>query len=475
MTVPDRPLLQLADLHGSLSDPLLDAMNFLNEVTTRYPEAISFAPGRPYEGFFEVGQVHEYLDAYLDHLRTESGLDESRIRTEIFQYGRTKGVIHGLLARTLAHDEDIHVAPEALVLTVGAQEGMLLVLRALFAEPEDVLLVSSPCYIGITGAARMLDVEYVPVPERADGVPDPEAVARIAGRVRAAGRRPRAFYLVPDFANPSGSSMPVPERERLLQVAAEQDLLVVEDNPYGFFSLEAAFRPTLKSLDRDCRVVYLGSFAKTCFPGARLGYAIADQPVAGSDGRVSLLADELAKLKSMVTVNTPSLSQAVIGGMLVRSGCRLRQANEKAAAFYADNMRTLLSELERHFPEAARERLGVHWNSPEGGFFAVVAVPFAADDAAMERCARDYGVLWTPMAGFYPQGGGERLLRLSCSYLDTRGIAEGVRRLATFIKDTAIKDTAIKDTAIKDTAIEETAIAEAGAAAGRTPEAATPV
>jgi (S)-3,5-dihydroxyphenylglycine transaminase len=435
--MPAEPLLRLADLHGSLSDPLLDAMNFLNEVTMRYPEAISFAPGRPYEGFFEVEQVHDYLDAYLRYLRTESGLDETRVRTAIFQYGRTKGIIHDLLARTLANDEDIHVAPEALVLTVGAQEGMLLVLRTLFAAPEDVLLVSSPCYIGITGAARMLDVDHVPVPERADGVPDPEAVVRIAAQVRAEGRRPKAFYLVPGFANPSGSSMPVPERERLLRVAAEQDLLIIEDNPYGFFSLEAAFRPTLKSLDRDGRVVYLGSFAKTCFPGARLGYAIADQPVAGPDGGTSLLADELAKLKSMTTVNTPSLSQAVIGGMLVRSGCRLRRANEKAAAFYADNMRTLLSELERHFPAAGRERFGVGWNRPEGGFFAVVDVPFAADDAAMERCARDHGVLWTPMAGFYPQGGGERRLRLSCSYLDSHGIVEGVRRLAAFIKDTA--------------------------------------
>src|SRR5215469_13888052 len=104
-------MLSANALHGSVADPLLESMNFLNEVTTRYPEAISFAPGRPYEGFFEVEQVHEYIDAYLDHLRSESGLDEAWIRTAIFQYGRTKGVIHKLLARTLANDEGIHVDP----------------------------------------------------------------------------------------------------------------------------------------------------------------------------------------------------------------------------------------------------------------------------------------------------------------------------------------------------------------------------
>lgn len=427
--------IPLGELHGSLADPLLDAMNFLNEVTLRYPQAVSFAPGRPYEGFFDPADIPAYLDTYLGHLREECGLTEDQVRTEIFQYGRTKGSIGGLIARTLANDEELTVDPQALVVTVGAQEGMLLTLRALCADSDDVLLVSSPCYIGITGAARMLDITTVPVPERtAGGGPDPEVLAQVAREVRATGRRPRAFYVVPDFANPSGTSMPVAARERLLQVACEERLLVIEDNPYGFFARDGLRRPTLKSLDRTARVVYLGSFAKTCFPGARVGYVIADQQVAAPDGGRSLLADQLAKLKSMTTVNTPALSQAVIGGMLIRHGFRLRAANARATGFYADTMQTLLAELERQFPAAERERLGVGWNTPEGGFFAVLTLPFAADEKAMERCAREYGVLWTPMAGFYPQGGGERLLRLSCSYLTSDQISDGVQRLASFIR-----------------------------------------
>jgi len=426
-------VLRLADLHGSLADPLLDAMTFLNEVIARFPDAISFAPGRPYEGYFDVDQVHELYDAYLGYLREECGMDESQVRTAVFQYGRTKGTIHGLLARTLARDEDIRVDPDSLVLTVGAQEGMILALRALFADPRDVLLVSSPCYIGITGAARTLDIEYVPVAEGPDGVPTAAALHEAAEAVRARGGRPRAFYVVPDFANPSGSSMPLPDRERLLEMAAAEDLLVIEDNPYGFLALDLAARPTLKSMDRDGRVVYIGSFAKTCFPGARLGYVVADQPVEYPDGRRVLLADELAKIKSMVTVNTPSLSQAVIGGILLRHGGSLRRANADAIRFYAENMRTLLSELDRVFPADLRARHGIEWNRPEGGFFAVVKVPFHADDAAVVQCAERHGVLWTPMNGFYPQGGGERRLRLSCSVLDPELIAEGVERLAAFV------------------------------------------
>ena len=431
----NQPLpLQLADLHASLSDPLLDAMTFLNEVTTRYPDAVSFAPGRPYEGFFEPEDVHGYLDTYLDHLRGR-GLDHNEVRTALFQYGPTKGIIPDLVARTLANDEGLEVAPEALVLTVGAQEGMLLVLRALCATPQDVLLVSSPCYVGVTGAARLLDIATVPVPEGERGGPDPETVAAVAREVRATGRRPRALYVVPDFANPSGASMPTESRAALLDTAAAEGLLVIEDNPYGFFSREQGSRPTLKALDRRRQVVYLGSFAKTCFPGARLGYVVADQEVAAPGGGRGLLADELAKLKSMTTVNTPALSQAVIGGMLLRHDCRLRAANARATAFYAANLNTVLAELEQQFPQPLRGRIGLDWNLPEGGFFAVLTLPFNADEAAMERCARKYGVLWTPMGPFYPAGGGERRLRLSCSSLTQSQIASGIARLAAFIRE----------------------------------------
>ncbi|HEY0640038.1 MAG TPA: PLP-dependent aminotransferase family protein, partial [Pseudonocardiaceae bacterium] len=232
-----------------------------------------------------------------------------------------------------------------------------------------------------------------------------------------------------DFANPSGASMAVPDRERLLAVARDEDLLVVEDNPYGFFSRDDEQRPTLKSLDRERRVVYLGSFAKTAFPGARVGYVLADQEVVDADGRRTLLADQLAKLKSMLTVNTSSISQAVIGGMLLRHGCKLRAANADTIGFYRNSLERLLSLLERHFPPGS----GVTWNAPGGGFFLVVNVPFQADDAALVRSAREHGVLWTPMYPFYLGGGGRRQLRLSCSYVTGARMDEGVRRLAEFV------------------------------------------
>jgi (S)-3,5-dihydroxyphenylglycine transaminase len=425
--------LPIGDLHGSLRDPLLSSMMFLNEVTSRFPDAISFAPGRPYEGLFDTDLIPEYLAAYTGYLSGRRGLSPAQVGTTLFQYGRTGGQIHQLVAETLANDEGLTVSPDAIVVTVGAQEGMVLTLRALITGPDDVLLAASPCYVGITGAARLLDVRTVPVPESEHGL-DPETVAEVAAKVRADGLRPRALYVVPDFANPSGASMPVAVRRRLLRVAADEGLLVIEDNPYGFFSRDDEQRPTLKSLDTASTVIYLGSFAKTCFPGARVGYVVADQRVEHPDGAASLLADELAKIKSMLTVNTSSLSQAVIGGILVSNDCRLREANRDTIRFYRANLERLLDRLRAHLPPDT----GVTWNTPGGGFFLVLTVPFTVDQAALERSARDHGVLWTPMDSFYLDGGGTHQLRLSCSYVDPDRLDEGVRRLAAFIADETV-------------------------------------
>ncbi|MFB6600540.1 aminotransferase-like domain-containing protein [Streptomyces diastaticus] len=432
-TAPPTPApLSLAELHTSLSDPVLDAMNFLNEVVARFPDAISFAPGRPTEGTFEPEDLARHLQSYTTYLQQELGRSRDQTRTLLFQYGRTNGVIHELIARTVANDEGIEVPPEAVVVTTGCQEAMLLTLRALFARPEDTLLVSSPCYVGITGVARLLGIQVRPVPEGPDG-PDPLAVQAAARAAKQAGQRPRAFYVVPDFANPSGASMSRAARELLLAVAEEEELLVLEDDPYGFFVRTGEARPTLKALDRGRRVVHLGSFAKTALPGARVGYVLADQEVVGPEGGRTLLADELSKIKSMTTVNTSAVSQAVIGGLLVESGCRLREANSAAVAHYRTTMDTLLDALERHFPAERQAELGVSWNRPDGGFFLVVDVPFAADHKALELSARAFGVLWTPMRDFHLDGGGTRQLRLSCSSQSPEAITEGIARLAAFI------------------------------------------
>jgi (S)-3,5-dihydroxyphenylglycine transaminase len=411
-------------LHAAVRDPVSSSMNFLNEVAERFPDAISLAAGRPSEGFYESADVGRYLQIYLDHLAA-GGSSAEQVRTLLMQYGRTNGQIHGLIAQMLAKDENIHVAPEAIAVTAGCQEAMVIALRGLFASPDDVLLASSPCYVGITGAARLLDVDVVGVPESSSGV-DPPLVAEVARSVRAAGRRPRAFYVAPNFANPSGVCLPVSIRAALLDVARSEELFLLEDDPYGLFGLDDDPRPSLKSLDVHQRVIYLGSFAKTCFPGARVGFLVADQTVRDRSGRLATLAQELSAVKSMLTVNTSAVAQAVIGGMLVEADFSLRASNQAKIAFYRSNLQTLLAALQRHVGSLP----GVSWRVPSGGFFVVVTLPMVADEALLEVSAREHGVLWTPMSFFYPDGGGTYAIRLACSALTPDRIEEGVRRLA---------------------------------------------
>ncbi|GAA4231074.1 hypothetical protein GCM10022254_27320 [Actinomadura meridiana] len=419
--------LRREDLFAALTDPVMDTMNFLNEVTARYPDAISLAPGRPYDGFFDVEHIVDHLRRYIDHLAQE-GFAQPRIRDALFQYGPSAGMIRGFIADALRRDEGIDVAPEAIVVTVGCQEAMFLTLRALFASPTDVLLVSTPSYVGITGAARLLGIEAIPIEEGPEGLSPLDLESAIAFQA-ARGRRVRAVYVIPDHCNPTGVTIPVEARRHLLDVAAREGVLLLEDSPYRLVSPGPRV-PTLKSLDRHRTVIHLGSFSKTVLPGARVGFAVADQQVVDADGRTTPLADELAKIKSMVTVNTPALSQAVIAGALLAGTGGVAELNRDTSDHYDHAMRTTLRELERQFPPG---RLDVTWNAPAGGFFLTFNVPFRADNAALTRSAERFGVIWTPMSYFYPDGGGERALRLSISYLSDEEITEGVARLARFV------------------------------------------
>ncbi|MGV4982182.1 aminotransferase class I/II-fold pyridoxal phosphate-dependent enzyme [Streptomyces sp. NRAIS3] len=430
---PGAGVLSKEGLHSSASAPVMDTMNFLNEITMRHPDAISFAPGRPLEDFFEVEQLFRWLRRYIDHL-AGLGRSEEQIRTALFQYGATAGAVRDLVARTLA-DDGIIADPADIVVTVGAQEAMFLTLRALFASPLDVLLVASPCYVGITGAARMLDIALAEIPEGPHGL-TAAAFEQAVAEVRAAGNRPRACYLVPDHSNPSGSTVPLRARHELLEAAARNGVLIMEDSPYRVVG-SAEPLPPLKALDPARCVIHIGSFAKSAFPGARLGYLVADQEVVDRGGERTRLADEISKLKSMLTVNTPSLSQAVVGGLLLESGFGLRARNAEAACAYDANLTAVLDTLRRLFPERERATHGVSWNRPSGGFFLALNVPFAADDTALAVSAERFGVIWTPMRYFHPSGGGENVIRLAWSYLARQQAVEGIERLAAFITEYA--------------------------------------
>jgi (S)-3,5-dihydroxyphenylglycine transaminase len=416
-------------LKSWLSDPLLDVMNFLNEVVLRYPQAVSFAPGRPAERHFDVEKSLAAAAPWVAARARAAGVAERAVWDDLGQYNKTNGIINEAIARQLAADEGITAAPGAIVVTTGCQEGMAILLLALIDPAADALLVSDPAYIGVPGLARIMGLTVLPIATGDEGL-EPAAVRRAAAAARAMGRRPRALYDVPDFNNPLGTRMPLLRRRELLAVAREEGMLIWEDNPYGMFCYDGAPLPTLKALDGDGVVVYMGSFSKTLFPGLRLGYLVADQPVVLPSGERVPLAAELSKIKSLTTVNTSPLVQAIAGGILLESGGSLRPLVERKLPFYRANRDRMLERLAAELGDCA----GVSWNRPEGGFFLVLTLPFEFTDDDLTACARDYGVIVCPLRFFALSPGRERQVRLSFSYVTGEQIEEGIARFARFVR-----------------------------------------
>jgi (S)-3,5-dihydroxyphenylglycine transaminase len=401
----------------------LDAMNFLNEITMRFPDAISFAPGRPFEPLFSAEASLVAVRSFAAH-RSSRPLGVAL--DALAQYGRTKGIICDLVAEMLRRDEQIDVSDESIIVTVGSQEAGFVALSTLYGRhrSDQILLVADPSYVGVSGAARVLGIEMWPV--RSAGGLDLGEVERLCRKALREGQCVRALYVIPDFSNPLGVTMPLPDRTALLELSLQYDFLIIEDNAYGMFAFEGQRLPTLKALDRSQRVIYLGTFSKLIYPGIRVGFAVADQSIDGG----SLLADEMAKVKSMTTVNTSPIAQGIVGGVLLDNGCSLAAAIRAKVQHYRRNRDRLLQELRESFATVD----GVKWNEPKGGFFLTLEVPFSVDDDALLESASTDGVLWVPMRYFYLGGGGESQMRLSFSGLEEPDIARGVERLAGLLR-----------------------------------------
>jgi (S)-3,5-dihydroxyphenylglycine transaminase len=417
-------------LKRAFSDPLLDVMNFLNEVVLRHPDAISFAPGRPTERHFDVEGTLGRAALWVEERASASGEPPQAVWDGLGQYNRTNGIIHDLIAGQLAVDEGIDAAPESIIVTTGCQEAMTILLMGLIDPAADALLISDPTYIGIPGLARILEITLIPVPTGERGL-EPASVAAGIEQARRLGLRPRALYDVPDFNNPLGTRMPIPVRHALLDLAREHGMLIWEDNPYGMFSYDGPPLPTLKALDRHAVVIYMGSFSKTLFPGLRLGYLVADQQVVLPSGKRVPLAAELSKVKSLTTVNTSTVVQAMAGGVLLAAGGSLRPLMEEKLPTYRASRDHMLAALETSLGGIP----GVRWNRPEGGFFLTLDLPFEFTDEDLRVAARDYGVVVCPMSFFALTPGREHQVRLAFSYVTDKQIAQGIARFARFVRD----------------------------------------
>jgi (S)-3,5-dihydroxyphenylglycine transaminase len=414
-------------LRRCLADPLLSVMTFLNEVTSEFPHAISFAPGRPADEWLHA-QPHlvSLMNGAADLARSR-GVGTAAIWHTLGQYGLTNGFVTDVIATHLAADEQIRVAPEAIIVTVGAQEAMAIALAGLFDPRRDVLLVSDPTYVGVKGLARVFGTRVVPVPCGDAGL-DPDTVERAIVKASPRGRV-RAIYDIPDFSNPLGTSLSVADRMALLGVCRRHGVLIVEDNPYGMFAYDHPRRPTLKALDEDGTVLYVGSFSKTLFPGVRVGYLVADQRATGRGGT---LAQALSCVKGLLTVNTSPLSQAIVADALRRAGGSLEPIVAPKRAACRVRRDAMVASLDARCDDLEGH---VSWNRPAGGFFLTMTLPCEFGPEQVRRCAANYGVVVSPMQFFSLAETRTRQVRLAFSSASPHEIDVGIDRFIRYVRE----------------------------------------
>ena len=243
----------------------------------------------------------------------------------------------------------------------------------------------------------------------------PEALREHIARLKAAGRTIKFLYTIPSFHNPAGVTLSWARRLEILQIARENQILVLEDNPYGLLYFDQKAPDAMRSVERD-GIIYLGTFSKTLAPGFRVGWALAPHAIREK----LVLANEAAVL------SPSSFSQMVISEYL--STADWKGQIDTFRGVYRERKEAMLSALGEHLP-------GLTWTNPNGGFYVWLSLPDSLDSKAMLPRAVKELVAYTPGTAFYADGQGRQNMRLSFCYPTPEQIRLGVRRLATVIRD----------------------------------------
>lgn len=362
------------------------------------PGIISFAGGLPSPETFPVEAFAEACERVLrQHGRAA------------LQYGSSEGLpaLREYVARMLPWPVD----PAQVLITTGSQQGLDMVAKVLI-DPGSRVLVETPTYLGALQAFAPMEPQLQGVASDDDGV-DPQALRQAV----LDGDAPRLLYLLPNFQNPTGRTMSEARRAALVELAAELELPLVEDNPYGELWFEQP-PPAPLSARRPEGCIYLGTFSKVLSPGLRLGYVVAPEPLVRP-----LLQAKLAADLHTATFNQYLAAEVLRDGFLERHVPGIR-------ALYRAQRDAMLQALEREM-----RGLGVQWNRPLGGMFLWLRLPAGMSAAELLPLAVARGVAYVPGGPFHAQAADPRTLRLSYVTASVAQIEQGVARLADAVRD----------------------------------------
>jgi 2-aminoadipate transaminase len=376
---------------------------------TELPDVISFAGGLPAPEVFPVEEFREACNRVLTDVGPQS-----------LQYGTTEGYtpLREMIARH-ASRIGINVSADNILITSGSQQALDL-LGKIFINRGDRILVESPTYLGALQAWNAYGAEYVPVETDHNGmIPEAlEAALRFG---------PKFIYALPNFQNPTGITISLERRQKLVELADRYGVPIVEDDPYGQLRFEGEPLPPIKIVDCRMRnqgngfytgnVIYLSTFSKILAPGLRLAWVIAPQEVI----RKLVLAKQGTDLHT-ATFNQIVAHEVGRGGFLDKHVHTINRV-------YRERRDVMLDALHEFMPA------GVQWTRPEGGLFLWVTLPKGFNAADLLNEAVKKKVAFVPGAPFHAAGGGENTMRLNFSYSKPEIILEGISRLGTVFKE----------------------------------------
>lgn len=371
------------------------------------PDILSFAGGIPDPGLFPAEEIQKGYDAILA---------DPVLSRQALQYSVSEGYLplRQWIAERMTRD-GMPCDPDNIMLTAGSQQALDLIGK-LFLTKGDTVMVARPTYLGALQAFNGYEPAYLDLPETAlsQGVDEANLMA---------GRAPRPLgYFVPDFANPTGVSLTLAEREALLAMADRLDMTLVEDAAYRELRFVGEPTPTVLGLDiarsggiDSTRTLFLGTLSKTLSPALRIGWVCGPKPVI----------EKLVLLKQGADLHVSTINQ-MVAHRAVTEG--YDQHLHRLRGAYGAKARVMLAALERTMPK------GVTWSHPEGGMFVWIDLPEGIDGAALlARAIEEERVAFVPGAPFFAEKQTPNAIRLSYSLPTDAQIEEGVQRLARLI------------------------------------------
>lgn len=400
---------------GMRSSAMRDMMSL-----TERPEVISLAGGLPDTSTFPP-ELYAKLMSQVAATSTARAL----------QYGPTEGMSCTVdCIVEVMHAEGSTVDPDEVLVTTGGQQVIDLMCKA-FIDPGDTIVAEAPTYPGAVPTFDAYQARVVQIEMDAHGMPIDELEDTLDS-LEADGRRPKFIYTIPNFQNPGGVTMSLPRRKRLVEVARERELLVLEDNPYGLLRYEGEPLPTLHSLDALAAkrggasdfVTYLGTFSKILSPGVRLGWAVAPRPVME---KLNLCKQGADLCSSPVT----QLFVAAYFGERTAHGQPVwLEYLDRLKALYRQRRDAMLAALEEHFGSWAQ------WTRPAGGLFIWATLPGYIDTTdLLARALESEAVAFVPGRSAYLDGRGGSSMRLNFAGMPDDDIREGIRRIGKVVRE----------------------------------------